>query len=80
MKELLSITKNYFPSFDELYIISDLHLGGQQGFQIFNSGNELERLTKHLRTLSSEKKIALVINGDLVDFLAEKPSLHFDLA
>jgi hypothetical protein len=25
-------------SFDELYVISDLHLGGKTGFQILNQG------------------------------------------
>ena len=26
------------PSFDRLYSISDIHLGGDSGFQIFNQG------------------------------------------
>lgn len=75
---LLTIPVNSFPHFDELYVISDLHLGGPSNFQIFNSGDELARLITHLAGLLPEKKIALLINGDFVDFLAEEPSRHFD--
>ena len=76
-----SISAKTLPQFDELYVISDLHLGGGSGFQIFNSANELVRLINHLRsTLPSTKKIALLINGDFIDFLAESPSVHFDPA
>jgi UDP-2,3-diacylglucosamine pyrophosphatase LpxH len=68
------------PHFDELYVVSDLHLGGPSDFQIFNAGDELARFINHLQAESSEKKIALLINGDFVDFLAEQPALHFDPA
>lgn len=77
---LFSLPYDSLPQFDELYVISDLHLGGPPGFQIFNSGGELTRLIDHLRTTTPKKKIALLINGDFVDFLAEQPALHFDPA
>jgi UDP-2,3-diacylglucosamine pyrophosphatase LpxH len=77
-QRLISIPAGSVPQFDELYVISDLHLGGLPGFQIFNSGAELQRLINYLRALPSEKTIALLINGDFVDFLAESPSRHFD--
>jgi UDP-2,3-diacylglucosamine pyrophosphatase LpxH len=77
---LFPMPADTLPQFDELYVVSDLHLGGPAGFQIFNSGAELTRLIEHLRIVSPEKKIALLINGDFVDFLAELPSLHFDPA
>ena len=77
---LLSIPTACIPQFDGLYVISDLHLGGPTGFQIFNSGDDLARLINHLATLNPGEKIALLINGDFVDFLAERPSLHFDPA
>ena len=66
------------PQFDELYVISDLHLGGSERFQIFNSGSELERLIDNLRVTSPKKRVALVINGDFVDFLAEDDAKYFD--
>jgi UDP-2,3-diacylglucosamine pyrophosphatase LpxH len=65
------------PQFDELYSVSDLHMGGaQSGSQIFNSGSELARLIEFLRTKPG--MVALVINGDMVDFLAEPGAKAFD--
>ena len=80
MKKLLSINQQYYPQFEELFIISDLHLGGPPGFQIFNAGAHLEKLVDHLRNVAPKKKVALLVNGDLVDFLAERPAMHFDPA
>jgi UDP-2,3-diacylglucosamine pyrophosphatase LpxH len=66
-------------SFQELYAISDLHLGGTPGRQIFDQG---ELLAKTIRLLASRadqnRKIGLVINGDIVDFLAEENASYFD--
>jgi UDP-2,3-diacylglucosamine pyrophosphatase LpxH len=65
------------PQFDELYSVSDLHMGGLgTGAQIFNSGKELAALIDHLR--AKPGKIVLVINGDMVDFLAEPNAKAFD--
>jgi UDP-2,3-diacylglucosamine pyrophosphatase LpxH len=65
------------PHFDELYSVSDLHMGGEgTGAQIFNAGSELGLLIRHLRTKPG--KVALVLNGDLVDFLAEPNAKSFD--
>ncbi len=63
--------------FDELFIVSDLHFGGEAGFQIFASTAEFVALVKHVENLASERKAALVINGDFIDFLAEQPHQHF---
>jgi UDP-2,3-diacylglucosamine pyrophosphatase LpxH len=63
---------------DKLYVISDLHLGGEAGFQIFGSGTELEWLVRHLADTDPDEDVALVINGDFVDFLAEAPATYFD--
>ncbi|HYY57646.1 MAG TPA: metallophosphoesterase, partial [Pyrinomonadaceae bacterium] len=68
-----------------LFIISDLHLGGRPderaksgglktGFQICNSYPELINFIDWLVSLgkeSSPEELELVINGDIVDFLAE---------
>ena len=66
-----------FVEFDEVHVISDLHLGGRPGFQIFASTAELAWLIGDLRQRSAGR-IALVINGDFVDFLAQAPALPFD--
>ncbi len=63
--------------FDELYSVSDLHMGGfDSSAQIFNAGSELADLIGHLQ--ARPKKVALVINGDMVDFLAEPGAKAFD--
>jgi UDP-2,3-diacylglucosamine pyrophosphatase LpxH len=64
--------------FDEVHVISDLHLGGERGFQIFGSTAELVAFIDALATAEVKKEIALVINGDFVDFLAETPAAYFD--
>lgn len=61
----------------QLHVISDLHLGGQAGFQIFDQGATLEAFLDFLRQQASPD-VSLVINGDLVDFLAEPDALCFD--
>ena len=77
---ILSLPPEGTPQFDELYVVSDLHLGGPSDFQIFNSGTELAALIDLLRAAPSEKRLALLINGDFVDFLAEQDAKHFDPA
>lgn len=70
------------PVFDELYIVSDLHLGGETPQrQIFKQGDVFAEFIDQLLTLPKKKTIkqALVINGDLVDFLAEPDPKYFDL-
>ena len=64
--------------FDELHVISDLHLGGAKPFQIFGSTDELEALIRHLVQLTPHKQVGLLINGDFIDFLAEEPKTYFD--
>jgi UDP-2,3-diacylglucosamine pyrophosphatase LpxH len=64
--------------FDQLYVISDLHFGGEPGFQIFGSKDEMLWLIEHLISLPVSETIGLVINGDFIDFLAEQPPRHFD--
>ncbi len=67
--------------YDELHVVSDLHLGGEikdgRNFQIFNQG---ERLGKFITNLAERPvgKIGLVLNGDIVDFLAESPGCYLD--
>ena len=64
--------------FDELHVISDLHLGGEEDFQIFRCHDELVGLLDLLCHKPSERRVALVINGDFVDFLAEETPRYFD--
>ena len=61
----------------QLHVISDLHLGGQADCQIFDQGATLEAFLDFLRQQTGPD-IGLVINGDLVDFLAEPNAVCFD--
>lgn len=61
-----------YPQFDELYVISDLHMGGEPGFQILR---ETERLKQFILWVSRQRpdgRVALVLNGDVIDTLAEQ--------
>ncbi len=64
----------------ELHVVSDLHLGGQSGFQIFGSTQELVWLINSVKTSATVGPAALLINGDFIDFLAEEPAVGFDPA
>ncbi|OWY20532.1 hypothetical protein C7N43_13805 [Sphingobacteriales bacterium UPWRP_1] len=68
----------------EVYIISDLHLGGEpakptelRGFQLNTHGRHLAAFITQLAE-QEDRQIELIINGDLVDFLAEAPWAAFE--
>lgn len=76
----LSVAWSTAPRFDELHVISDLHFGGDKpAAQIFGSTPELVALIDGLASVDPARSVALVINGDFIDFLAEKPSDYFDV-
>jgi UDP-2,3-diacylglucosamine pyrophosphatase LpxH len=64
-------------SFDQISVISDLHLGGPPNRQIFRQGQLLADFIDYLRSEESGNS-ALVINGDMVDFLAHDEARYFD--
>src|SRR5262249_54774859 len=61
--------------YDELWVVSDLHMGGERSpgrnFQIFNRGARLANFIRHLTTLRPADDVALLLNGDVIDSLAE---------
>ena len=63
------------PTFDELYVVSDIHMGGSKDsegdFQIFNRGERLGAFARHIAELRPNDEVALVLNGDVIDSLAE---------
>lgn len=58
-----------------LFVISDLHLGGAEGFQMCTSEGR-RRITRFIDWVAGQKcegnEVQLVLNGDIVDFLAEE--------
>lgn len=67
---------NYLPVFAELYVVSDIHLGGEKttdsNFQIFNRGDRLAGLIDRITATRPGEDVALVLNGDVIDSLAEE--------
>ena len=63
------------PTYGELYVVSDIHLGGQRdaklNFQIFNRGDRLGGLFRYIAKRRVKDDVALVLNGDIIDSLAE---------
>lgn len=65
---------------DKLYAVSDLHLGGKPGRQAFREGKALAWLIDHA-TNDPAARVGLLLNGDIVDFLAAGPGApEFNLA
>lgn len=58
--------------FDKIYVVSDLHLGGVPGRRVCR---ETPTLVKLIETATNENasSVALVLNGDIIDFLAIGP-------
>lgn len=68
----MSPSSPYLPDFDRLYVISDLHMGGEGEFKIFHQAPRLAAFIDHVGSQSSDGvEVGLVLNGDVVDFLAE---------
>jgi UDP-2,3-diacylglucosamine pyrophosphatase LpxH len=59
------------PGFDEVHIVSDLHMGGRPGFQILRETARLAGFIERLRGQRPGGRVALMLNGDVFDTLAE---------
>jgi len=57
--------------FDEIHIISDLHMGGRPGFQILREGRRLASFIRWVGEQRPDGQVGLVLNGDVIDSLAE---------
>jgi UDP-2,3-diacylglucosamine pyrophosphatase LpxH len=66
----------WLAKYDELYVVSDLHLGGQPGFQIFKQGPRLGKLIRQLAKSPRNRDVGLVLNGDTIDSLAAPDKLE----
>lgn len=59
------------PAFEEVHVISDIHMGGQPGFQILRETNRLANFIRWVAKQRPDGRVALVLNGDVFDTLAE---------
>ncbi len=57
--------------FEEIHVISDIHMGGKPGFQILRETARLANFIRQLASLRPGDRLALVLNGDVIDTLAE---------
>jgi UDP-2,3-diacylglucosamine pyrophosphatase LpxH len=64
---------------DQLHVVSDLHIGGAPGRQGFNQGAALAAVIDHLAAVDGGR-VGLVLNGDIVDFLADEAAVYLDPA
>lgn len=61
-----------------LYVVSDLHIGGRPGYEIFREAQALGWLAEHARQQAGPAlPVGLVLNGDVVDLLSDG-DLPFD--
>ena len=59
------------PAFEEVHVISDIHMGGKPGFQILRETNRLANFIRWVAKQLPDGRVALVLNGDVFDTLAE---------
>ena len=66
------------PNIDAIHLVSDIHMGGEGKFQIFK---ETQRLVEYIKWVGSTQtdgqKIALILNGDVIDTLAEDQDTQY---
>jgi UDP-2,3-diacylglucosamine pyrophosphatase LpxH len=66
------------PEFDDLYVVSDLHLGGLPDAPVFDSSEQLAALIQWAATRATTRRVAFVLGGDLVDFIAFPGATYFN--
>jgi UDP-2,3-diacylglucosamine pyrophosphatase LpxH len=64
--------------FDELFVISDLHISVDPHSSIFGSPDQLKVLVEHAAACAKERRVGLIINGDFLDLLACPAAEHFN--
>ena len=68
------------PQYDELHVVSDLHMGGRPGFQILREGKRLAGFIEWVGQQRPNRPVALVLNGDVIDSLAEDIASYVAIA
>ena len=59
------------PRHDEIHLISDIHMGGAQGFQVLKETARLAGFVGWVAASRPNDRVALILNGDVIDTLAE---------
>ena len=62
--------QTHYPEYDHIFVVSDLHLGGDNGHRLFYMDKALAHVISELRQgIGDDKRVLFVLNGDVVDFL-----------
>lgn len=70
---------DYLPEYQTVYVVSDLHLGGfSEGERDYRIFNESEALAAFIQSVTRQPDVCLVLNGDIVDYLAHEEPKYFD--
>lgn len=66
------MTETSLTRFNELHVVSDIHMGGRPpGFQILREGKRLASFIRWVGQQRPDGHVGLVLNGDVIDSLAE---------
>jgi UDP-2,3-diacylglucosamine pyrophosphatase LpxH len=65
-------------SFEAVFVISDLHLGDDPARSMFQDDARLGQFIDHVASQRPNERVALVLNGDIVDLLAGPHGRRFD--
>lgn len=65
------------PSFEEIHVISDIHMGGKPGFQILRETARLANFIRWVAAQNPQQQVALILNGDVFDTLAEEDVIGY---
>jgi predicted phosphodiesterase len=66
------MSETALPRYDELYVVSDIHMGGRPGFQILRESGRLAGYIRWVGQQRPDGRVGLVLNGDIIDSLAEE--------
>ena len=66
------------PDYELLYSVSDLHMGPDPALQPLEAGGLLARTIERIADQERDKTTVLIVNGDIVDFLARNTDRTFD--
>jgi len=66
--------------FEEIHVISDIHMGGNPDGQILLETQRLANFIRWVTAQRSNERVALVLNGDVIDTLAEDISGYVAVA
>jgi 3',5'-cyclic AMP phosphodiesterase CpdA len=64
--------------YTQLFVVSDLHIGGVAERAIFQDAPALGALIRHVATVKADGPVGLVLAGDVFDLLAEEGAAPFE--